>query len=231
MIIIDKLRSRGACSLIKKENIIKLEVHDLEGNLIHSTQNFEFAKDFFGLAGKEFIIIKGNNIPTLPKGEMIDAIFYYRNGTRVKIRTGIDVASSQQMNFHIGNDYIVMEERRNSFKVYIDIPATVSSYKRGDDVFDFGPPPLEAVIKNINVGGIFFKANYSFAHSDIVKIHFIKDDFSVDARILRIQRDEAGNVVGYGCCFEGISQQGEQIVSRFIFECQLAEREKEKGRF
>ena len=222
---------KGVCILIKKENIIKLEVHDLDGNVLHSTQNFEFARDFFGIAGKEFVIIKGNNIPALPKGEMIDAIFYYRNGTRVKIRTGVDVASEQQMNFHIGNDYIVMEERRNSFKVYIDIPAKVSSYKRGNDTYDFGPPPLEAVIKNINIGGIFFRANYSFAHGDIVTVHFIKDDFKVDAKILRIQRDEAGNVLGYGCCFEGISQQDEQLVSRFIFECQLAEREKEKGRF
>ncbi|MBQ7959486.1 MAG: PilZ domain-containing protein [Oscillospiraceae bacterium] len=135
------------------------------------------------------------------------------------------------MNFHIGNDYIVMEERRNSFKVYIDVPAKISSYKRNEDIYDFGPPPLEAVIKNINIGGIFFNGNYSFAHGDIVTINFIKDDFVVDAKILRIQRDEAGNVMGYGCCFDGISQQDEQIISKFIFECQLAEREKEKGRF
>ncbi|MBP0958845.1 MAG: PilZ domain-containing protein [Oscillospiraceae bacterium] len=217
--------------LIKKENIIKLEVRDLDGAVLHSTQSFEFARDFFGIAGKEFIVIKGKNLPSLPKGEMIDAIFYYRNGTRVKIRTGIDVASDQQMNFHIGNDYIVMEERRNSFKVYIDISAKISSYKRNEDIYDFGPPPLEAVIKNINIGGIFFNGNYSFAHNDIVTISFIRDDFVVDAKILRIQRDEAGNVMGYGCCFDGITQQQEQIISKFIFECQLAEREKEKGRF
>lgn len=216
--------------MIKKDNIIRLEIRDIEGKLILSTQSFEFARDFFNIGGKEFIMIKGNKLPEIPKGEPIDAMFYYRNGTRIKVRTGIDVASSQQINFHIGNDYIVMEERRNSYKTYVNIDGIVATYKRGEDIYDFEPPYLKVNIQNINLGGVFISTPYEFAVDDLMSLQLIREDFILETRVLRIQQDEEGKVLGYGCCFEQVRQSQEEVISRFIFDCQLAEREKAKGR-
>ncbi len=219
-------QKRGGTELINKLNIIRLEIRNLEGKVLLTTQSFEFAKDFFAIKSNEFVIIKGNDLPEIPKGEPVDVYFYYRNGTRIKVRTGIDIASGQQINFHVGNDYIVMEEHRSSYKTNVDINGTVFTFKRGEDIFDFEKPYLTVHIHNINLGGVFISSAYEFTPDDLLSLQLIRDDLVLDTRILRRQLDEDGHIVGYGCCFEQVRSAQEAIISRFIFDCQLAEREK-----
>lgn len=215
--------------MIDKKHIIRLEVLSPDGEILISTQNFEFAKDFFAFKKSEFVAIKGNSLPNLPKGTEIDAIFYYRNGTRIKYNTKIDLASEYQVNFHLGTDYIVLEERRFSYKTEVNVEGRIKTYTNDQGVFDFDPPYLTVNIKNINHGGVFFSSEYEFLPEDIVELEFLEEGFIIPTKILRRQVNDQGQILGYGCKFETMSSRYEEKISRFIFDCQIADRERNGG--
>jgi len=212
--------------MISKDHIIRLEIHTPDGKMLISTQSFEFAKDFFAFKKSEFVAIKGNDLPEIPKGTDIEAIFFYRNGTRIKVPTKVDLATPRQLNFHIGPDYIVMEERRFSYKTEVNIAGTIKTYHNDKGTFDFDPPYLKVNVKNINHGGVFFSSDFEFLPEDVVELQIIDEEMVIRTKILRRQVNEQGEILGYGCMFENLSSRFEEKISRFIFDCQIADRER-----
>ena len=213
--------------VLNKDKIIKAEIYDSQGRTVISTKTLEFPKDFFSIKSSEFVVFKGTNILPINKGEKIEAVFYYINGTRIKYKTVIDLATDMQVNIHLGNDYVVMEERRRYFKTETNISGIVKALTRGEETLVF-EKPVQINIKNINIGGVFMMSPYEFELADIINLCFLDNRITIDTEILRVQTDKENKITGYGCRFKKLPTPDEEIIARFIFELQVAEREKRK---
>ena len=213
--------------MLNKEKIVKAEIFDTKGNVVISTDTLEFPKDFFSFSSKEFVVLKGNCKIPANKGDKVEAIFYYRNGNRVKYETVIDLATDFQVNIHLGKDYTLLEERRGSFKTCTNIAGKILMYTRNQETEEFSPE-LNANILNINIGGIFMSADFDFEPGDKFLLSFLDGKVKPMTQILRRQPVGDTGKIGFGCKFEALTPSEEETVSRFIFDCQLQERERLK---
>lgn len=213
--------------MLDKDKIVKAEIVDMKGRTIISTQTLEFPKDFFSFKAQDFVVFKGTNIIPINMGEKVDAIFYYRNGDRIKYETEIDLATDLQVNIHLGNTCTTLEERRRYFKTQTDIYGDISYYITEEETIPF-EKNLSVHILNINLGGIFMRTSFEFKVGDKFMISLLCGKVQTITEVLRIQDRDSSNQLGYGCKFSPLSPVHEQALSKFIFECQLAEREKKK---
>jgi hypothetical protein len=213
--------------MVNKEKISKVDVYDSNGTRLLSTKEVFFPKDFFRIKGKELVLIKDKKMPLLERGQMLEVVFEYINGTRVKYLTTVDICTEYQLNFHLG-DGVTLTERRRSYKVNAEFEGCSEYYIRNEEMFYFSEP-LCLHFKNINLGGTFFNADYEFVVGDQIMMSFLDGKIEIISEILRIQNDEQGKIQGYGCKFLNIAPHQEECIARFIFECQIAEREKMKG--
>lgn len=210
--------------MINKDKINRVLVYDMSGRLLVATSSVFFPKDFFKVKGTDFVMLKGNDYPVLPTGEAIDAIFEYGTGTRVRYRTAIDLCTEYQINFRV-SDGEVMEERRRSFKITVDMDGQSPFFIRGEEMFSFADP-VEMHIININLGGVLFSSNSDFEPGDQVMLDFMDGEMQLLIEILRIQRGKDGSVEGYGCKFLDITESQEEKLAKFIIDCQVLERER-----
>ncbi len=213
--------------MINKDKISKVLIYDSRGKLLISTESVYFPKDFFKIKGSELVMLKGSDYPVIAKDEQIEAIFEYVNGDRVRYRTTVDLCTEYQMNFHVSEGEM-LQERRRSFKVTVDFNAMSPFYIRGEEMFSFDDP-VELHFINLNLGGVLFSSNSDFEIGDQVMLHFLDGEMQLLAEVLRVQRDEDGKIVGYGCRFMNINHSQEEKLARFIFDCQVAERERKKA--
>lgn len=225
--MIEKIGRKEIMLMINKDKIMRVLIYDLGGKLLLATSSVFFPRDFFKIKGAELVMLKGNDFPSIPKEEPVDAIFEYRDGTRVKYRTSMDLCTAYQMNFHISEGE-VLQERRRSFKITVDFDGKSPFYIRGEELFPFDSP-VELHFVNLNVGGVFFKSNSEFQKGDQVMLSFFGGDMQLLAEILRVQRDNDGNIEGYGCQFLNASQAQEEKLAKFILDCQVIERERKKA--
>ena len=210
--------------MINKDKINRVLVYDMSGRLLVATSSVFFPKDFFKVKGTDFVMLKGNDYPVLPTGEAIDAIFEYGTGTRVRYRTAIDLCTEYQINFRV-SDGEVMEERRRSFKITVDMDGQSPFFIRGEEMFSFADP-VEMHIININLGGVLFSSNSDFEPGDQVMLDFMDGEMQLLIEVLRIQRGKDGSVEGYGCKFLDITESQEEKLAKFIIDCQVLERER-----
>lgn len=213
--------------MLNKDKIVKVEVLDSLGRNIVTCYTPEFQKDYFTVKGTEFLILKGPRILPAHIGDKVDVIFFYLNGARLKYSTVIDLATDKQVNVHIGESYTVMEERRRYFKTETDLVGKATSYIREDTEVSFGDVQYVRIL-NINLGGVFLTSNFDFQLGDRFMLTFLDNPVTVLTEILRLQKDTDGNFQGYGCRFLDLSHANEEIIARFIFECQIQTREKRK---
>ncbi len=214
--------------MVNKEKITKVDVYDSGGNRVLSVKEVFFPRDFFKIKGKELVLIKGVNLPLLDKGQLIDVVFEYVNGTRVKYITTIDIATEFQINFHLGEG-TELEERRRSFKVASCFHGHSDYFIRNEETFDH-EEPIQLCFKDINIGGTFFRTSYIHQEGDQVMLSFLDGKIEILAEVLRVQdKDEKGEF-GYGCKFLNVTHAQEETIARFIFDCQLAEREKARNK-
>ena len=87
---------------------------------------------------------------------------------------------------------------------------------------------IECKIKNINLGGVFFSCDYNFEKDDCISLSLFDGQMDILTEILRLQTDNNGNLMGYGCKFQGVTPSQEEKIARYIFEVQLAERERKR---
>ena len=214
--------------MINKDKISRVLIYDAKGKLIISTKSVFFPKDFFKLKGKELVMLKGSDFPLISKGENINVVFEYLNGTRIKYDTTIDLCTEYQVNFHVGQGE-VLEERRRSFKVSVDFNGLSPFYIRGEEMYAFDDPIMLHFV-NINLGGVFFNSDSKFEKGDQVMLNFLDGDMQLLAEILRVQKNDEGGIDGYGCRFLEVNQTQEERLARFIFDCQVLERERRKAK-
>lgn len=213
--------------MINKDKISKVLIYNSMGRMLISTESVYFPKDFFKIKGSELVMLKGSNYPVIAKDEKIEAIFEYINGDRVRYQTKVDLCTEYQLNFHVSEGEM-LQERRRSFKVMVDFDAMSPFYIRGEEMYSFDDP-VELHFVNLNLGGVLFSSTSEFEVGDQVMLHFLDGEMQLLAEVLRIQRDENGNVVGYGCRFLNVNSTQEEKLARFIFDCQVADRERRKA--
>ncbi len=213
--------------MINKDKISKVLIYNSMGKLLISTESVYFPKDFFKIKGSELVMLKGSDYPVIAKDERIEAIFEYINGDRVRYQTKVDLCTEYQMNFHVSEGEM-LQERRRSFKVMVDFNAMSPFYIRGEEMYSFDDP-VELHFINLNLGGVLFSSTSEFEVGDQVMLHFLDGEMQLLAEVLRVQRDENGDIVGYGCRFMNINPSQEEKLARFIFDCQLADRERRKA--
>ena len=210
--------------MINKDKISRVMIYDLSGKMVLVTSSVFFPKDFFKVKGTDFVMLKGSDYPVLPSGTPVDAVFEYATGTRVKYRTSIDLGTEYQMNFRVSEGE-VLEERRRSFKIMVDMDGQSPFFIRGEEMFSFANP-VEIKIININLGGVLFSSNSDFEPGDQVMLDFMEGEMQLLIEVLRIQREKDGSVLGYGCQFIDITDVQEERLAKFIMDCQVLEREK-----
>ncbi len=210
--------------MINKDKIVRVLIYSIGvgEKLLLATKSVYFPRDFFKVKGTDLVMLKGNDFPAISKGDPIYAIFEYKDGTRIRYQTSIDICTQYQINFHIGEGE-VLQERRRSFKITVDFDGMSPFYIRGEEMFSF-EDPIELHFINLNLGGVLFSSNSTFECGDQVMLSFLDGEMQLLGEILRVQRDENGNVEGYGCKFLNISHAQEELLARFIFECQHMER-------
>lgn len=214
--------------MINKDKISRVLVYDSKGKLMISTKSVFFPKDFFKIKGKDLVMLKGSDFPLISKGENIETIFEYINGNRVKYDTTVDLCTEYQVNFHVGQGEI-LEERRRSFKVSVDFNGLSPFYIRGEEMYAFDDPIMLHFV-NINLGGVYFNSESEFEKGDQVMLNFLDGEMQLLAEILRVQKNEEGGIDGYGCRFLDVNQTQEERLARFIFDCQVLERERRKAK-
>jgi len=214
--------------VINKDKISRVLVYDSSSKLIISTKSVFFPKDFFKIRGKELVMLKGSDFPLLSKGENVEVIFEYLNGNRIKYETTVDLCTEYQINFHVGQGE-ALAERRRSFKVSVDFNGLSPFYIRGEEMYAFDDPIMLHFV-NINLGGVYFTSESEFEKGDQVMLNFLDGEMQLLAEILRVQKNEEGNIDGYGCRFLDVSQAQEERLARFIFDCQVLERERRKAK-
>ncbi len=212
--------------MVNKEKITKVDIYDSGGKRILTVKEVFFPKDFFKIKGKELVLIKGVNLPLLETGQLVDVVFEYVNGTRVKYLTTIDIGTEFQINFHLGEG-TELEERRRSFKVASCFKGHSDYFIRNEETFTH-EEPIQLCFKDINIGGTFFRTSYIYQEGDQVMLSFLDGKVEVISEVLRIQDKNENGEYGYGCKFLNVTQAQEEMIARFIFDCQLAEREKAK---
>lgn len=212
--------------MINKDKINRVLVYESGGNLAVTTSSVHFPKDFFKVKDMDFVMLKGTDLPVYQKGDPIEVIFEYLNGTRVKYKTTVDIGTEYQMNFHVGEGEI-LQERRRSFKITVDMDGQSPFFIRGEELFSFDDP-VELHFVNLNLGGVFFVSSTEFTLGDQVMLNFLDEEMRLLAEILRVQRDSGGKIEGYGCKFMDVNSAQEEKLAKFIFDCQVLERERKK---
>lgn len=215
--------------MLNKDKIQRLDIYNESGKRILSTKAFTFPRDFFKLKGLELVSVKANGLPVLSRNEKITAIFEYFNGTRIQCDTKIDISTPQQMNFHV-DEGIVLEERRGSFKVTTpNAFAKIIRIERGEDDVTELDEPMAASIININLTGILMHCEPELRPGDIAVLIMLDDPIEIHAEIIRLQRSAEGSLEGYGCRFLNVTPSQEEKIARYIFDCQLSERERRRN--
>lgn len=212
--------------MVKKEKILKINIYDSKGKLVVTSKLFSFPKVLFKTKGMELVSVKSRDIGSLKKGDSITVIFECFNGDRVKCASVIEKCTGSAVEFKI-DDGEVMEERRSSFKVATRTPAYISKVTRGDMSVKYeGEHEIKATILDINLGGVLLHSLYDFKTGDVFTMFMLDVQVEIQAKILRSQNDTNGVFKGYGCQFVEVTSHNEELISKFIVECQRAERER-----
>jgi hypothetical protein len=217
--------------MINKERIQKLTVYDQSDHVLFSVpaDKISFPKDFFRIKKSDLVVVKSKDLPVLFQGTKIVVIFEYLTGLRMKYITEVDLGSDSQMNFHV-TDGLALEERRRFYKVPVDFDGTAAFVIREEEVIPY-EPPLAVHFSDLNLGGIFFScADADFLKCDQVHTTFIDGEMTLLAEVLRVQKNPDDTIKGYGARFVTVTSAQEERLSRFIFDCQLAERERRRKR-
>lgn len=212
--------------------VIKVEVLDETGKLIVlSEKNFVFPKNL-NSDEDSILIIKGKDLPELDRNQIVSIVATTKAGDRIKYTGAVSMSMDKQMNIKIlqNNDTKVLEERRRYFKIKVVEKGRALFYVRSEKTIRYDEP-IEIEILDINVGGIFMKADGDeYLEDDLVCVEIdLFADYPLNAavRILRVQRDSEGTIKGYGCEFQGLTAAQEDYISKFIYKAQAEQRQKE----
>ncbi len=211
--------------------IIKVDVLDEKGILIISAEKGFVVPNNIAADEDGIIMIKGKNLPELERNTIVSVVTTSKGGDRIRYMCAVTVSLDTQLNMKLlrNNDTQILEERRRYFKLKIKEKGRALFYIRDEKTIRYDEP-LDITVLDINVGGIFMTVDYEFLVDDLICVEidlFEEYPLNAAARVLRIQRDAEGNIVGYGCEFQGLTAAQEDYIGKFIYKVQSEMRKKE----
>lgn len=214
--------------------IIKVDVLDEKGMLIHSAEKGFVVPNNIAADEDGIIMIKGKNLPELDHNRIVSVVTTSKGGDRVRYTCAVTVSLDTQMNVRImrNNDSQLLEERRRYYKLKIKESGRALFYIRDEKTVRYDEP-RHIEILDINVGGIFMVVDDEFMEDDLICVEldlFEEYPLNAAARVLRIQRDPDGKITGYGCEFQGLTAAQEDYIGRFVYKVQSEMRQKETAK-
>lgn len=219
--------------MLVREQIVKMDILAVDETMILTAGGGKFSLQTVdgGINdGDTIMIIKGVDLPEIGMGTALSVVASTKNGKRIKYPSFVSLSTSHQLNIIIrdkqGSD---LEERRRYYKIDVDISCVINSVERGEDK-DVLSNPYLTQIRDLNIGGIFLcMCSEPLELHDKLSLTINLDikTITLDAEILRIQRNAAGGVVGYGCRFVNITPAHEDVISRYVFQLQRDRLQKE----
>ncbi|MBD5080815.1 MAG: PilZ domain-containing protein [Ruminococcaceae bacterium] len=222
--------------MLTREKILKLDIVTPEDVRILSAGNKQFTLREYNNATYSqnpdmMLITKGKGLPEIQHNAEVFMIAYMRNGNRIKFPAYVSMSTEMQMNLVVRVESgVVLEERRRYYKVEVNIPCVVNMVERDNNRKVLESPYLTKV-KDINIGGVFLMVcnneNLQAGDKMLITIDLKDRSLDVEAEILRVQKNAAGDIEGFGCRFVNMSAADEDIVSKYIIECQRERIQKE----
>lgn len=216
--------------LIFGGKVIRVEVLDTKGTLILSADKHFVVPANINSDEDSIVIIKGRNLPRLEFESIVSLILTTKSNDRIKLMGSITLSMDKQLNIKVvrSNTTKVLEERRRYYKLKVNVVGRSLFYIRDERTVRYDEPHRIDIL-DINVGGLFMTSADEYIKDDMVCVEVdLFDDYPLNAavRILRVQRDGEGNIVGYGCEFQGLTAAQEDYIGRFIYKVQSEERMK-----
>ena len=211
--------------------VIKVDVLDEHDVPIYTAEKNFVVPTNVAADEDSIVMIKGKNLPELDHNTIVTVIINTKSGDRIKYMGAVSVSMDTQMNIRImqNNDSELLQERRRYFKLKIEEPGRFLFFVRDEKTFRYDEP-LPISILDINVGGVFLVVDEQLLEDDLVCIEIdLFSDYPLNAaaRVLRIQHNPDGSVMGYGCEFVGLTAAQQDYIGRFIHKVQSEMRKKQ----
>ena len=225
--------------MLSRDKILKIDIVTMENTRILSANNKQFSIQEYKNGNYDedtdaVLIIKGKGLPEIEYNSTVYVIAYMRNGQRIKYFSDVSMSSDIQLNLIVRvNSAKILQERRRYYKIEVNVPCVINTVERNGNRTVLESPYLTK-IKDINIGGVFLIMNNDETLEVSDKLMLTMDlnekIIDVDAEVLRVQRNAAGDIEGYGCKFINVSASVEDIVSQYVVEFQreLIQKEAEK---
>jgi len=183
-------------------------------------------------AANDILIIRGRKLPEFSVGDLLDVVAYTKGGDRVKYFCYVNYSEKRRLELKLNAEHAKsLVDNRRFYKIKTEINARVHSATRITETVTF-PTNLYGRISDINLGGIFITVddNVCFESEDFIVFSAVlgTNKLKTEAKILRVQRDKMGEIVGYGCAFTDIKPFQEEMISSYITRIQIEERQLEK---
>ena len=215
-----------------ESKVIKVEVLDEKGNILLTSEK-GFTLPGRGSADEDSIVkIKGRGLPELERNTIVSVVTTSKSADRIKYAGAVTVSMETQMNIKLlrFGDTELLQERRRYFKIKVNASGRALFYVRDEKTIRFDEPVVIS-LRDINVGGVFFVcSDHEFMADDLICFDidlFEGEPLNAAARVLRVQRGSGGEIVGYGCEFQGLTASQEDTIGRYILKMQSELRAKE----
>lgn len=219
--------------MLLRDQILKLDILTVDNVRILSATNKQFSLRAMegGINnGDTMMIIKGSRLPEIDRGSGLEVVASMKNGQRVKFPSYVSVSTEYQLNIVIRTEQgTVLQERRRYYKVDVDIACIINSVERNESRSVLTKPYLTK-IRDLNIGGVFLCiCDEPLETADKLKLTLDlgSKTIDLDAVILRIQKNAAGDTIGYGCQFINVTPAEEDVISKYVFELQKERLQKE----
>ncbi len=208
--------------------VIKVDVLDTKGTVLLSTDKHFVIPMNINSDEDSIVIIKGRDLPELEYNSIVSLILTTKSNDRIKLMGSISMSMDKQLNVKVmrSSSTQLLEERRRSYKLKVNVGGRALFYVRDEKTIRYDEP-LHLDVLDINVGGLFMVCKDEYMEGDLVCVEVdLFDDYPLNAavRILRVQRDGEGNIIGYGCEFQGLTAAQEDYIGRFVYKVQSEER-------
>jgi len=225
--------------MIDKDKVVKLDLCTLKGAILLTvTKNYTFPfkiGEDEETAESQSVIVKDKSgrLPVFARNAPIRLIAHTKSGDRISYPGRIELSMESQLNVYLRtNASEVMEDRRRFYKVAEKIPCNITVITRGEKATALNPP-LEFIILDINIGGIFIEHNkqVELKQEDTITVEIpeVCKETAFISKVLRVVTTPDGVIKGYGCQFPYLSTGQEELLSGFINKLQLERRKLERA--
>ncbi len=169
------------------------------------------------------IVIKGNYLPTIPSKTTI-FINVYNELTGISVyECAVNIAADMQLTAKIIKQHNTVERRR-ALKIRTDFNVELRLIMRENKIVQT-VNPVNIKIQNLSIGGLLFTSSTEFFIGDTIVFtfdYYKETPVILDARIIRIDpaKDEY-SYNSYGCIFNELTRNDENIICKYLYERQL----------